>query len=475
MAHINITTNKKGQLVARIHASTRNTPTGERKTFTKRIYNTEGLPPTKFRKYVERAAIEFEAQIEEACLAEMEPPPDRVPTFAEVMTEWLEGIRNNLSYSYYDHGVRTFNLFMKFLEENRLHKVPISEIKVRDVQKFLNSFALTTYERPATAKLIKDIPPNRINYRELEREGIIDRNTSYSMRKKGTNISLATAQAICNYCHIPFDVYFQANDNHHVYSVTTVKGHRRILRTVFNEAMRYEWIAKNPVASTKIASGTGNFELNPIREKDVFSMRKAQSFLRKLDSEPREFLYKVLPVKFMLLTGVRIAEMNGLRWSEIDFEKRVVHIVRTRRSAKALGGDYEKEPKTKSSKRDIPLPDSLIRDLRELEEWFRIADEDFDFKRDQYYVACNVYRKPVGISTISQWLHAYEKKWGMKNVSCHGLRHTYCSLLLAQNVPIQTVCKYMGHSDSTVTLKVYSHFIPDTAEKAVYVLDSLTL
>ena len=50
----------------------------------------------------------------------------------------------------------------------------------------------------------------------------------------------------------------------------------------------------------------------------------------------------------------------------------------------------------------------------------------------------------------------------------------YCSLLLSQNVPIQTVSKYMGHSDSTITLEVYSHFIPDTQEKAVFALNNLT-
>lgn len=47
-------------------------------------------------------------------------------------------------------------------------------------------------------------------------------------------------------------------------------------------------------------------------------------------------------------------------------------------------------------------------------------------------------------------------------------------IILSQNVPIQTVSKYMGHSDSTVTLEVYSHFIPDTQEKAVFALNNLT-
>lgn len=46
--------------------------------------------------------------------------------------------------------------------------------------------------------------------------------------------------------------------------------------------------------------------------------------------------------------------------------------------------------------------------------------------------------------------------------------------VLSQNAPIQTVSKYMGHSDSTVILEVYSHFIPDTQEKAVLALNNLT-
>ena len=113
----------------------------------------------------------------------------------------------------------------------------------------------------------------------------------------------------------------------------------------------------------------------------------------------------------MLLTGVRIAEMNGLRWSDIDFDRRVVNIRRNRLYAKELGY-YEKDPKTKNSIRDIPLPDVLIKDLLEFEKWFRLADDDFDLKKDEYYVASNIYRQPVGECTITQWLKKYEKEWG---------------------------------------------------------------
>lgn len=107
-------------------------------------------------------------------------------------------------------------------------------------------------------------------------------------------------------------------------------------------------------------------------------------------------------------------------------------------------------------------------------EWFRQADERFDERLAEYYLAVNLYRLPVFPHSVGQYLKRYEKAWQMKEVTCHGLRHTYCSLLLSQNVPIQTVSKYMGHSDSTVTLKVYSHFIPDTQDTALNALNNIS-
>ena len=119
------------------------------------------------------------------------------------------------------------------------------------------------------------------------------------------------------------------------------------------------------------------------------------------------------------------------------------------------------------------MTDSLIEDLKNYYEWFKIASDDFQENLDNYYLVVNIYREPLGIGRLGVWLNDFEKKHGFKHVTCHGLRHTYCSLLLSQNVPIQTVSKYMGHSDSTVTLQVYSHFIPDTQEKVITALNKI--
>lgn len=120
------------------------------------------------------------------------------------------------------------------------------------------------------------------------------------------------------------------------------------------------------------------------------------------------------------------------------------------------------------------MPTALINDLKEYWQWFEKADMNFRKKLDQYYIASNIYRMPIYPHSLGTWLKNLEGQYGFKHVSAHGLRHTYCSILLSQNVPIQTVSKYMGHSDSTVTLQVYSHFISDTQEKVLTALDKLS-
>lgn len=358
-----------------------------------------------------------------------------------------------------------------FLKEHHLDDKPISAITVRDVQMFLNTFTQNGYVAKPTAKMKKAFP-KAVNFRELARENIIARCSAYNLCNKGGSIEKETAVAICERYGIDFDEYFEETTETKPYSVETIKGYRRVLRTLFNEAVRYEWIVKNPVCATKIGAGSSNTSLRAVPEKEVFTFAEARDFLKRVDEIPDELIYKKIPFKFMLLTGVRNAEMCGLRWSDIDFAKKVVHIKHNRLYSKEFG-IYEKEPKTKTSERDIPLTDALINDLLLYMEWFRLADEHFDERLEDYYLAVTLYRTPVFPQTIGNWLRDYERKWNIKHVSCHGLRHTYCSLLLSQNVPIQTVSKYMGHSDSTVTLKVYSHFIPDTQDKAINALNNL--
>lgn len=471
MAYFKITQNKKGELQAKIQVSGKDLSTGKSKVFTKRVYNTDELTEAKFRKQVEKTAIAFEEEVSRAYQDGKTQLRSKVLTFSELMQEWKANIKAGLSVNYYERAEKVEKIFGEFLEQNGLADKPISAITVRDVQRFLSSFTLSGYKSAPKARLKKPLP-KQVNFRLMARENVIDRCASYNLNKKGANIAKETAETLCDRCGLDYDEYFETVVIEKPYAAETIKGYRRILRALFNEAVRYEWIAKNPVCATKVGVGKGNVSLRAVNEKEVFSFAEAREFLAKLDTIALDNLPKKIALKFMLLTGVRNGEMCGLKWSDIDFKKKVAHIRRNRMYSHKFG-IYEKEPKTKKSQRDVPLPDALIADLKLYMDWFRLADKEFDEHLEQYYLIVNDYREPIHPHGIGHFLTKFEDKHGFRHVTCHGLRHTYCSLLLAQNVPIQTVSKYLGHSDSTVTLKVYSHFIPDTQERALNALDKL--
>ena len=472
MAYFKIETDRKGRLKARIQVSGKDYETGKAKIFTKKVYNNDNLTEAKFRKQVDKIALAYEDEVLKAYTEQKSVVYNKVLTFSELAEEWVQTVKSNLSYNYYLHARDVTKRFNDYLITKRLDDKPLSEITVRDVQLYLNTFT-SGYTKQVSVVRLKQELPKKVNFRKLARDGVITRCSSYGMRRKGNNITEETAKKICEACGLPFVEYFEIATENHAYSPETIKGHRRVLRTLFNEAVRYEWIMKNPVCATKIGAGNSNSCLREVPEKEVFSFAEAKEFLKALNDFSGEYIFKRIPLEIMLLTGLRLGEVCGLRWSDVDFNRGVLHIRRNRLPAK--GFVYEKEPKTKTSVRDVPMPEMLKQDLREFFDWFTEADRDFPTKLDEYYLAVNMYRMPLFPHTVGHWLKSFEEEHGFKYVSCHGLRHTYCSLLLSQNVPIQTVSKYMGHSDSTVTLKVYSHFIPDTQDKALNALAKLAV
>lgn len=472
MAYIKYTTTKKGVLVARIQISGKDPITGESKLFPKHIHNEEGLSEAKFKKKMNLLAAQMEEEIADAYKNRIAHARTDVLTFFQLAQEWIATINANLSHNYYLRATDVTNIFNEYLKTVGLDKKPISEIKVRDVQLFLNSFS-KGYTKGKPVARLKQPLPEKVNFRELDRDGVITRCSSYGMNHQNKNVLLSAAEEICQKYKLKFDDYFEDVTERRQYSPETIKGYRRILRTLFNEAVRYEWITKNPVCNTKIGASSGNITLRAVEEKEVFSIKEAQEFIQMLNSLPYDLIYKKIPIKIMLLCGLRTGEVCGLRWSDIDLEKGVINVNRNRQVSRERG-IYEKDPKSKTSKRSVPIPTALINDLKEYWQWFMKADINFQKKLDQYYIASNIYRMPIYPHSLGTWLKNLEGQYGFKHVSAHGLRHTYCSILLSQNVPIQTVSKYMGHSDSTVTLQVYSHFIPDTQEKVLTALDKIS-
>ena len=339
MAHINITRSKKGMLQAKIQAYGKDPVTCKPKLFTRRIYNEDGLTEAKFKKYVEKVAIEFEETVKTEFQEGVTAARNRVLTFSELMKEWQKTVLNTQSISYYRRICEVDRRFTAYLTEQQLANRPLSEITVRDVQLFLNGFTQKRTEKTDKAELIKPLP-KQVSFRELAREGILTRVSSYSMNNCGAKILLEKAKTICEYYSLDFDEYFKQEEIEKTYALETIKGYRRVLRALFNEAVRYEWITKNPVCGTKIVTGNNNSSLTPVSEKEVYSFKECREFIKALDELPPEYIYRRVTTKFMLLTGVRTCELHGLKWSKFDFEKKIVRIDKNRIYAPEFGTYY---------------------------------------------------------------------------------------------------------------------------------------
>ena len=456
MAYFKITTSSKGELQAKIQVCCKNIETGKRKIFTKRIYNVDNLTNAKFTKLVERESFNFESKVTEE-YERVSTYSSRILSFPELIKEWKQSVKLTLSHNYFLRIEDIEKKFNNYLLRVGLFNKPISDIKVRDIQLFLNEYLDEKEVLQRYCKLVKSLPTRVTNAKIKLNEQITEKR----------------AKDLCEKYDLYYDKYFKPSVKTFKYSIVTIKGYRRMLRTIFNEAVRYEWITKNPVCLTKVTSKGNNGEIIPITEKEVFSINESKKFLKSLDELGEEFINKVMPIKLMLLTGLRNGEIHGLKWSDFNFKKKVLYVKRSRLYSPQLGC-YEKEPKTKTSIREVPLPQSLIDDLEKYKDWFRMMDDEFDNKLDSYYIAVNMYREPSNPDNLGDWLNKFEIKTNQKRVTCHGLRHTYCSILLSQGVPIQTVSKYMGHSDSSVTLKVYSHFMPESQDITMAVLNNFT-
>lgn len=202
------------------------------------------------------------------------------------------------------------------------------------------------------------------------------------------------------------------------------------------------------------------------------------------------FQYKAF-FSLAIYGGFRRGELLGLMWKDINYKKSTVTIARS--VAKVSGPEKQivKEPKTASSARTIRLPEECMKALKRLsvkqkelrlilgENWKGVQGDDFS----EQFVFIDM--KTGGMMDLSTPSHIFKSIIEHHNEMCrreedklpmirlHDLRHTSATLLLANDVDIETVSHRLGHSKASVTLDVYGHWLEETDQKAASVLETL--
>ena len=231
-------------------------------------------------------------------------------------------------------------------------------------------------------------------------------------------------------------------------SKTTIRHHYTIITTALNKAVLWGYIATNP--NNKIEKPKGSK-----KEINCYCPSEALHLLEVIKGEPLK--YQAL-IQLAIDSGARRSEITGLTWDDIDFDTGYITINKCTQYTK-LEGIYEKEPKSATSNRTFKLCDSTIKILRkyrkeQLENKLRLGTKWKNSKR----VFTTLEGADMHPDTPSKILEKIIRKYNLKRITFHGLRHTAISLQIANGIQPQIISRRAGHSNISITHSIYSHF-----------------
>lgn len=228
------------------------------------------------------------------------------------------------------------------------------------------------------------------------------------------------------------------------YAGSSIQQCRITMCSMFYYAMLNGLIPVNPVNKmVKLPK--------PVVKKVRFlSMTEQERFLEvaKKSSNYYQFL-------LVLQTGLRTGEMMGLKWQDIDFTNRRIHIRRTLEFRYGYQEFREGEPKSRSSVRTIPIT-QCVYDLLKEKEKQRKTRVVCDIRYADF-VFLNRKGAPTKNSAYDTTLYKLCQKAGIQSISMHTLRHTYATRCIEAGMRPKTLQELLGHANIQVTMNLYVH------------------
>jgi integrase len=246
-------------------------------------------------------------------------------------------------------------------------------------------------------------------------------------------------------------------------SAMTRRHVHRVLHTALAHAVRWRLIAINPAGTVKAPSAKS-------AEMKTWDADLTRAFLfRATEESPRWQAYFTVA----LTTGLRLSEMAGLRWSDVDLAKGSLHVRQTIQEVPKLGR-VVKAPKTAGSRRPVTLGPDVVALLRRYKAW---QNELRLIGGDEWHAGDLVFTSYVGApidpATVRAALKRIAEAATVPVIRIHDLRHTAATLMLLAGVHVKVVSERLGHANISITLQTYSHVLPTMQQDAAAALDVL--
>ena len=236
---------------------------------------------------------------------------------------------------------------------------------------------------------------------------------------------------------------------------STIKEIFRLLKAALRYAHEAGVIPLNPCPKIKI-------QPREAVEQRVLS-RSEQEKLRKVAMAQDD-----LPTLLGLYTGMRLGEICALKWSDIDWEKKMITVRRTaQRTARAENSTGKRTmlmigaPKSRRSQRSIPIPDFL----------FALLQETYSTANADSFIFGKAGRA-ADPRTMQRRFQRQMQALGFDKVHFHTLRHSFATRLMEHGIDIQTISMLLGHHSPKTTLDFYGHSLSEQQIHAVSLLST---
>ncbi len=247
------------------------------------------------------------------------------------------------------------------------------------------------------------------------------------------------------------------------YWIENIKGDSIRPNTIycmFSDAVENDVLYKNPV--TKGIKHNIGKEPKKVRALTIDEQKRFLKVAEK-SSNYNQFA-------FILQTGLRTGELIGLKWSDIDWEKRVIHIQRSMEYRYSVGEWRIGEPKSKSGYRDVPLTEEAIAILKRQKEKLReIKVINMQFK--EHIFLCRK-GEPTKNSAYDTTLFKLCDKAGIERFSKHVLRHTMATRCIEGGMRPKTLQVILGHANVGITMNLYVDVTEEEKFKEVEKIES---
>lgn len=252
-------------------------------------------------------------------------------------------------------------------------------------------------------------------------------------------------------------------------SIKTVNNIAVCLHKALQTAFENEYIIKNPASIAQVP--TLKSINSQKKEIEILSKQEQKDLMAVCDNSPYG-----MGIITALYTGVRLGELLGIMWSDIDFERKTLSISKQvnrlhdyspNAKAKTRLG-IQDDTKTKTSNRIISISDDLLNRLlkykeeqtQHIKKWGNAYNDlDLVFAReDGHYIDPTTFRDKY-VKLLSGV--------GLKPYTFHALRHTFATRALEAGIPIKVVSKILGHASVQITMDTYQHVLPELQNEAM--------